>query len=250
MRRFAAPLARAAVARPRRAAAARQHAGRGRVGSSGLLLGGLTTWLGMLAALWALLAPRRPGDVAGAAAVVAVARAHPDGRRVALAPAHAPGGLLGVADVAAPAMRPPLHGALSLIAAPRRTALPAHAAFDGAAGARSGARALPAPAGGVGRRRRAGARPPHDARHARGAAAGAHRAAPARASRTDVITLHAELLERRGARRRLAGERRVLGADPRIGRAGRGAVPRAVDARLRTKDGAPSWRLARQQALF
>ncbi|MEO5845887.1 MAG: hypothetical protein ABIQ33_13710, partial [Caldimonas sp.] len=38
-----------------------------------LIAGSVTTWLGMLAALLALLAPRRPGDVAGAAAVVVVA---------------------------------------------------------------------------------------------------------------------------------------------------------------------------------
>src|SRR6185436_7615092 len=41
-------------------------------GAGGVVLGGLTTWLGMFAALLALLAPRRPGDVAGAAAVVVV----------------------------------------------------------------------------------------------------------------------------------------------------------------------------------
>ena len=52
-------------------------------------------------------------------------------------------------------------------------------------------------------------------------------------SRTDVITLHADAARHRGARRGLAGERRVLRPDPRIGGAGRGAVPRAVDARRR-----------------
>ena len=68
-------------------------------------------------------------------------------------------------------------------------------------------------------------------------------------SRTDVITLHAELLEPRGARRGLAGERRVLRPHPRIG--GAGAVPfRELWMLAATKDGAPSWRLARQQALF
>jgi len=41
-------------------------------GAGGVLVGGVTTWLGMFAALLALLAPRRPGDVAGAAAVVVV----------------------------------------------------------------------------------------------------------------------------------------------------------------------------------
>jgi len=41
-------------------------------GAGGVVVGGLTTWLGMFATLLALLAPRRPGDVAGAAAVVMV----------------------------------------------------------------------------------------------------------------------------------------------------------------------------------
>ena len=40
--------------------------------TGGLLLGGVTTWLGVLAALLALLAPSRPGDLAGAAAIVVV----------------------------------------------------------------------------------------------------------------------------------------------------------------------------------
>jgi predicted lipid-binding transport protein (Tim44 family) len=41
-------------------------------GAGGVVVTGLTTWVGMFAALLALLAPRRPGDVAGAAAVVVV----------------------------------------------------------------------------------------------------------------------------------------------------------------------------------
>src|SRR5205814_5575546 len=41
-------------------------------GAGGVLVGGVTTWLGMFAALLALLAPRRPGDIAGAAAIVVV----------------------------------------------------------------------------------------------------------------------------------------------------------------------------------
>ncbi|MEP7139715.1 MAG: hypothetical protein ABI745_08825, partial [Caldimonas sp.] len=38
-------------------------------GTGGIVLGGVAPWLGLLAALWALLAPRKPADLSGAATV-------------------------------------------------------------------------------------------------------------------------------------------------------------------------------------
>ena len=69
------------------------------------------------------------------------------------------------------------------------------------------------------------------------------------ASRTDVVTLHAELLdiEELGAAWLASIEFSGLIRES----AERGAVPfRELWMLAGTKDGAPSWRLARQQALF
>jgi predicted lipid-binding transport protein (Tim44 family) len=69
------------------------------------------------------------------------------------------------------------------------------------------------------------------------------------ASRTDVVTLHAELLdiEELGAAWLASVEFSGLIRES----AERGAVPfRELWMLAATKEGAPSWRLARQQALF
>ncbi len=210
-------------------------------GAGGVLLGGVTTWLGMFAALLALLAPRRAGDVAGAAAVlvvgalffVVVVR-----RWQREPPQHA-----GAADVAAagagiaaslfeglrrdPSATPSVNGAEVLEAA-RSRFIRLQAAWD---------------AGDV---------------HALG-----HLTTPdmlqellpvlrnrvGGPSRTDVITLHATLLgvEELGAAWLASVEFSGLIRES----AEQGAVPfRELWMLAAAKDGAPSWRLARQQALL
>jgi hypothetical protein len=209
-------------------------------GAGGVVVGGVTTWLGMFAALLALLAPRRPGDVAGAAAVVVVAalffvvfarrrqREHAQRARAVRL-----GG------------RSRHRGVAVRRRAPRRVVV---GIGERRRGARSRAIALPSPAGGLGRGRRADARPPDHARHAAGAAAGArHRLGGP--SRTDVITLHATLLdvEELGAAWLASVEFSGLIRES----AEQGAVPfRELWMLAAAKDGAPSWRLARQQALL
>ena len=82
-----------------------------------------------------------------------------------------------------------------------------------------------------------------------GAAAGAHGARVGGPSRTDVITLHAELLdlEELGAAWLASVEFSGLIRES----AEQGAVPfRELWMLAAAKDGAPSWRLARQQALL
>ena len=241
-------------------------------GSTGIAFGGLTTWLSLLAALWALLAPRRPGDVAGAAAVVTVAalifavaawrwrgRAHGRGLfGIGLAAgigadvgAHDRGGLVdhvGAAGHVGTDDGIAVGVASSLVVAPRRSALPAHAAFDRAQvldAARTRFLRLQAAwdAGDV---------------HALG-----HLTTPemlqellsvlttrtGAASRTDVITLHAELLEVEeiGAAWLASIEFSGLIRES----AEQGAVPfRELWMLASDKSGAPSWRLARQQALL
>ena len=209
-------------------------------GAGGVLVGGLTTWLGMFAALLALLAPRRPGDVAGAAAVVVVGalffivvvrRRQRDRSR----PAGAID-LTGESDLAA-----------SLFDSVRRDAS-SSAAVNGAEvleAARSRFLRLQA------------------AWDAGDVQALAHLTTPdmlqellpvlgsrvGGASRTDVITLHATLLdiEELGAAWLASVEFSGLIRES----AEQGAVPfRELWMLAAAKDGAPSWRLARQQALF
>ena len=212
-------------------------------GSGALVVGGVTTWFGMLAALWALLAPRRPGDVAGAAALFALGalflfwfawrwRAQ---RVDVLA-----GGVAAFAGGS-----PAVHAAGSCVQA-ARPALPL--ALDSAevlAAARARFLGLQA------------------AWDAGDVQALGHYTTPDMleellavltsrgdgSSRTDVVTLHAELLELEefGAAWLASVEFSGLIRES----AEQGAVPfRELWMLASSKDGAPSWRLARQQALF
>ena len=210
-------------------------------GAGGVVVGGLTTWLGMFATLLALLAPRRPGDVAGAAAVVMVGalffaivvrRRQRERSQRTGAP-----DLAVEADIAA-----------SLFDGKRRDGSSSSASVNGAEvleAARSRFLRLQAAwdAGDV---------------HALG-----HLTTPdmlqellpvlrnrlGGPSRTDVITLHATLLdmEELGAAWLASVEFSGLIRES----AEQGAVPfRELWMLAAAKDGARSWRLARQQALL
>jgi len=210
-------------------------------GSGALVFGGLTPWVGLLAALWALLVPRRPGDFAGAAAVVTVGAL-----------------LLAVAgwrwrrQRARQAARAMLGGTVrsapsTLVARPQRS-VSAASAIDGAEvldAARSRFLRLQA-AWDAGDVHALGLLTTPDMLQellpmltTRGTGA----------SRTDVITLHAELLdiEELGAAWLASVEFSGLIRES----AEKGAVPfRELWMLAASKDGAPSWRLARQQALL
>jgi len=205
-------------------------------GSGGVVLGDVTTWFGVLAALWALLAPRAPGDLAGAAAVLAVGatflayagwRVHRQ-RGGALA-----GGIAALARDAAiarsvvRAVPMALDGAEVLEAA-RARFLGLQAAWDAGDVQALGRfttpdmlqQLLPVLTSRV-----------------------------TGASRTDVLTLHAELLdlEELGAAWLASVEFSGLIRES----AEQGAVPfRELWMLAAAKDGTPSWRLARQQALL
>ena len=205
-------------------------------GSGGILLGDVTTWFGVLAALWALLAPRAPGDLAGAAAVLAVGATFLAGAgwRVRRQRAH-----------------PLAGGVASLTRDPAST--------------RSVAANVPLPLDSAevleaARARFVGLQAAWDAGDVQ---ALGHFTTPEMlqqllpvltsratgASRTDVVTLHAELLglEELGAAWLASVEFSGLIRES----AEQGAVPfRELWMLAAAKDGAPSWRLARQQALF
>jgi predicted lipid-binding transport protein (Tim44 family) len=202
-------------------------------GSAGVAVGGVTTWLGVLAALWALLAPRRPGDVAGAAAVftfgvmlLAAALWHMRRQRrtvgiVAVAREQGP-------TVAAVARRHWPIDAAQVLEAARARFLGLQAAWDAGDVQALGHLTTPEMLQEL-------------------LAVLTTRATEA--SRTDVVTLHAELLdiEELGAAWLASVEFSGLIRES----AERGAVPfRELWMLAGTKDGAPSWRLARQQALF
>ena len=213
-------------------------------GTSGLLLGGVTTWLGMLAALLALLAPSRPGDVAGALAVVVVGallaafgtrrwqrqRLLRDATLVAA----------GARDVATV----PAGAAMSR---PRRASSPS-STVDGAKvleEARSRFLGLQA-AWDAGDVQALGRLTTPDMLRELLAVLNDRVGGP---GRTDVITLHAELLELEelGAAWLASVEFSGLIRES----AEQGAVPfRELWMLAATKDGAPSWRLARQQVLL
>jgi hypothetical protein len=204
-------------------------------GSGGILLGGVTTWFGVLAALWALLTPRGSGDLAGAAAMLALGAmfltwASWRWRRQRLHAFAADGaGNAGVdANVRnrSPALPATLDGD-EVLAAARARFLGLQAAWD---------------AGDV---------------QALGRFTTPHMldellpvlTSRAGASRTEVVTLHAELLdvEELGAAWLASVEFSGLIRES----AERGAVPfRELWMLAAAKDGAPSWRLARQQALL
>ena len=210
-------------------------------GAGGVLVGSVTTWLGMFAALLALLAPRRPGDLAGAAAVIVVAALlfAVVVRRWLREPAQRAAAAEVAVDAAAVAV--------SLFAGARRggSSSPSVNVAEVLEAARSRFLRLQAAwdEGDV---------------HALG-----HLTTPdmlqellpvlrnrvGGPSRTDVITLHATLLdvEELGAAWLASVEFSGLIRES----AEQGAVPfRELWMLAAEKDGAPSWRLARQQALL
>jgi predicted lipid-binding transport protein (Tim44 family) len=199
-------------------------------GSSGLLLAGVTPWLGLLAALWALLAPRTPADLPGAAAVVAFAaivlisaawRWRPQRYRSAGA------SIVGTAALRSVATHPPALDGAEVLEAARARFLGLQAAWDAGDVQALGHLTTPAMLEEL-------------------LPMLTTRGAP---SRTDVITLHAELLglEELGAAYLASVEFSGLIRES----AEQGAVPfRELWMLASEKDGSPSWRLARQQALF
>jgi len=211
-------------------------------GAGGVVVGGLTTWLGMFAALLALLAPRRPGDVAGAAAVVMVGalffaivvrrRQRERSQRTGAPDLAVEAGIAaslfdGVRRDASSSSAASVNGAEVLEAA-RSRFLRLQAAWDAGDVQTLGHLTTPdmlqelLP---VLRNRLGGP------------------------SRTDVITLHATLLdiEELGAAWLASVEFSGLIRES----AEQGAVPfRELWMLAAAKDGAPSWRLARQQALL
>jgi len=226
-------------------------------GTGGLLIGGVTTWLGMLAALLALLAPSRPGDFAGAAAIVVggallggvaarrwqrqrtgpgTANTATVGRGAAMAMqlggAHAGSSLRGpraddVTRAGSPSLGSSVEGAKVLEEA-RSRFLGLQAAWD--AGDVQALGRLTTP----------------DMLRELLAVLNDRVGGP---SRTDVITLHAELLELEelGAAWLASVEFSGLIRES----AEQGAVPfRELWMLAAAKDGAASWRLARQQALL
>jgi predicted lipid-binding transport protein (Tim44 family) len=209
-------------------------------GAGGVVLGGLTTWLGMFAALLALLAPRRPGDVAGAAAVVVVGallfaivvrRRQRERSQRAGAPDIAVEGGIAVSlfdSVRRDASSPASVNGAEVLEAARSRFLRLQAAWDAGDVQTLGHLTTPdmlqelLP---VLRNRLGGP------------------------SRTDVITLHATLLdiEELGAAWLASVEFSGLIRES----AEQGAVPfRELWMLAAAKDGARSWRLARQQALL
>ena len=208
------------------------------VGAGGVVAGSLTTWFGMIAALLALLAPRRPGDVASAAAVVVVGafffvivvRRRQRSQRADAIDVAVEGGL-----------------AASLFDGMRRDAT-ASAAVNGAEvleAARSRFLRLQA-AWDAGDVQALGHLTTPDMLQELLPVLGNRIGGP---SRTDVITLHATLLdiEELGAAWLASVEFSGLIRES----AEQGAVPfRELWMLAAAKDGAPTWRLARQQALL
>jgi predicted lipid-binding transport protein (Tim44 family) len=205
-------------------------------GSGGFVVGGVTTGFSVLAALWTLLVPRRPGDFAGAVAVLAVGamafvwvawRARGGVRAQSFASDAA---ALSAGAVITPVAQSRLPAALDgseVLAAARARFLGLQAAWDAGDLQALGhfttphmlQELLPVLTGRTG------------------------------ASRTEVVTLHAELLdvEELGAAWLASVEFSGLIRES----AERGAVPfRELWMLAAAKDGAPSWRLARQQALL
>ena len=207
-------------------------------GAGGVVAGGVTTWLGMFAALLALLAPRRPGDVAGAAAVmvvgalvfVVIVRRRQRSQRADAVDGAVDNGLAaslfeGVRRAASSSAS--VNGAEVLEAA-RSRFLRLQAAWDAGDVQTLGHFTTPDML--------------QELLPILTSRAGA-------SSRTDVVTLHAELLEveELGAAWLACVEFSGLIRESTE----RGAVPfRELWMLAAAKDGALSWRLARQQALL
>ena len=211
-------------------------------GAAGLVVGGFAPWLGLLAALWALLAPRRPADLSGAATVatfgaIVVASLlwtwrRQRARRFTAARTNVVGPLVsrragaGVAIDAAVA--PAGLDGDAVLEAARARFMRLQAAWDAGDVQALGHLTTPDMLREL--------MPMLTAR-------------VAGASRTDVITLHAELvgLEELGAAYLASVEFSGLIRES----AEQGAVPfRELWMLAAEKDASPTWRLARQQALF
>ena len=211
-------------------------------GSGGLLLGGVTPWVGLLAAFWALLAPRHAGDLTGAAALAVFGaivlasvawRFRPERRRrgpareVRRSPVSA-ASFTAASSLPGAAVLPAALDGAEVLEAARARFLRLQAAWDAGDVQALGHLTTPAMLEEL-----------LPVLTTRGGGA----------SRTDVITLHAELLglEELGAAYLASVEFSGLIRES----AEQGAVPfRELWMLACEKGGAPSWRLARQQALF
>jgi predicted lipid-binding transport protein (Tim44 family) len=211
-------------------------------GSSALLLGGLAPGVGVLAALWAVLAPRQAGQITGttalatfAAIVLAAAawrwrpqRERRAGARAARRSHPAAASFIASSATRSPGFHPPALDSAEVLEAARARFLRLQAAWDAGDVQALGHLTTPAMLEEL---------LPMLTTRAGGA------------SRTDVITLHAELLglEELGAAYLASVEFSGLIRES----AEQGAVPfRELWMLACEKDGSPSWRLARQQALF
>jgi predicted lipid-binding transport protein (Tim44 family) len=207
-------------------------------GSGGLLLGGLAPWVGVLAALWALLAPRQAGEVMGAVALASFAAAvlaaaawrwRPQRRRADGPALRSPAAsLIAARATRAAGLHPPALDGAEVLEAARARFLRLQAAWDAGDVQALGHLTTPAMLEEL-----------LPVLTTRGGGP----------SRTDVITLHAELLglEELGAAYLASVEFSGLIRES----AEQGAVPfRELWMLACEKDGSPSWRLARQQALF
>jgi predicted lipid-binding transport protein (Tim44 family) len=209
-------------------------------GSTGIVVGGVAPWLGLLAALWALLAPRRPADFTGAATLAAFGAIvltsavwrwrRQRARRDAAARGRSTGALVSrrSVDGAVTASTPAGLDGAEVLEVARSRFLRLQAAWDAGDVQALGHLTTPEMLREL---------LPMLTTRAGGA------------SRTDVITLHAELvgLEELGAAYLASVEFSGLIRES----AEQGAVPfRELWMLACEKDGSPSWRLARQQALF
>ncbi len=211
-------------------------------GSGGLVLGGLAPWVGVLAALWALLAPHHAVDITGTAALASFAavvlagaawRFRPQRRRAVDDGAErrthpAPASFIASSATHVAGFHPTGLDSAEVLEAARARFLRLQAAWDAGDVQALGHLTTPAMLAEL---------LPMLTTRAGGP------------SRTDVITLHAELLglEELGAAYLASVEFSGLIRES----ADQGAVPfRELWMLACEKDGSPSWRLARQQALF
>lgn len=209
-------------------------------GSGSLVLGGVAPWLGLLAALWALLTPRSPADLTGAATLAAIGAVvltsavwrwrRQRSRSAASARGRSSGPLVSrrIGAGASPATAPAGLDGAEVLEVARSRFLRLQAAWDAGDVQALGHLTTPEMLREL---------LPMLTTRAGGA------------SRTDVITLHAELvgLEELGAAYLASVEFSGLIRES----AEQGAVPfRELWMLACEKDGSPSWRLARQQALF
>jgi len=211
-------------------------------GSGGLALGGLAPWVGVLAALWALRAPHHAVEITGTVALASFAavvlagaawRFRPQRRRevddgVGRRAHPAAASFIASSATRVAGFHPPGLDSAEVLEAARARFLRLQAAWDAGDVQALGHLTTPAMLAEL---------LPMLTTRAGGS------------SRTDVITLHAELLglEELGAAYLASVEFSGLIRES----ADQGAVPfRELWMLACEKDGSPSWRLARQQALF